>query len=108
MSSHSSPSFSATVAWIAAVSILGLFLMMCYAASVSATWPRARPRIPLWFLLLIIFFPPLFPVLLLFLFLPPPPLPIAYYDDAVPTAPRARRVVFVRHPTGVSRSPRRI
>lgn len=89
-------SSSDTIIWVASVISLSLFLTLCYAASASAAWPRARPRIPLWFFLLFVFFPPFFPFLLLFLFLRPPAY-VAEEDYAISIRERrAPRVVIVR------------
>ena len=41
--------------------------ILFYSSLVLFTWPYARPVLPIWLLLLAIFFPPLFPFVLLYL-----------------------------------------
>lgn len=89
--------------WVAAAISISLFLTLCYAASASAAWPRARPRIPLWFFLLVVFFPPFFPFLILFLFLTPTPYVVDQPTLGAP--PRVARIVVVQ-PAGAHRMSR--
>lgn len=54
-----------SVAWI----VLPVFFSaLLYASCVLWTWPLARGIIPLWFLVLLIFVPPLFPFILVYIF----------------------------------------
>ena len=105
MTNHStSAADSRTIAWVASLSILTLFLLMCYVASASAAWPHARPRIPLWFFVFAVLFPPIFPFLLLFLFVIPPAPLVVYGTESVPPSStttqtvRAERVVVIQQP----------
>jgi hypothetical protein len=45
-----------------------LFFVLFYGALSFAVWPYARPIVPFWPLILILFFPPMFPFLLFYLF----------------------------------------
>jgi hypothetical protein len=54
----------AAVGWILLPTLFALFL---YFVAVLCVWPYARPRVPFFLLLFLVFFPPLFPGLLAYL-----------------------------------------
>ena len=72
-----------------------LFSLLFYLTLSMFVWPYARPMVPLWVLLLILFFPPFLPLLLVYVLLAserhrhPPAPPIRARIYVVDDAPRA-------------------
>lgn len=82
------------------ISIPILLASLFYCSVVLMTWPYARPRLPLWILLLCILFPPFFPFLgfyLLFAFF--------LYTPAVFAGPREVIIVEASNRGRVTSAP---